>query len=323
MCPSRNLMDTNMLHLEKYICGTARHLRRCNECRYERGDFRRHTTSNYNTSEVPIIKSRRRKFHTNFERYFPGLFPDLFPPSEQRYRSMRAPHRRDAHLNPWVLSMARCKRCGLFKELAAFRHGGIFQYWKPSGHASWLHRIPNGEGARPGSTESRFCSPCFAELHGPGALLESLAGFALTIAEADLSDTARFLQFGWATVVHHEGWLWQIAHQSPRNAGLAAKALRVLNLSGSGHGEEGIKEVRSEELDMEALHTLHQEISRFVHHEASEESKEHMRDWVVFRIWLEDYEKGERAYLAFREIVRRIKANPGLLVDYAMLQTDS
>ncbi|ROW03054.1 hypothetical protein VMCG_05754 [Cytospora schulzeri] len=306
-------MGANVTLSEKHICGTKRHQRMCNECKYERGDYRCHTASNYGTSEVPIIKSRRRNFHTDFERYFPGLFPELFPPSEQRYRSVLPHVPYNTTSTTWMLSMVRCRDCGVFKELAGLCYGSVFTDSRPSRHPSWHHRGHIGDSFHPG-TESRLCPPCFSKRYGTEALQQSLVDFALKSAQADLTQAIYFLKFGWLRLNYCDEWLRGKDCISLRDK-IATQALRLQNDNEPGDG----KGAHPREPDMETLHALYHETYHFIYHVVAEDSRKTYLRRDRLRDWLDDYEKGERAYWSFKEIIRRINESPGLLVDYAML----
>lgn len=226
-----------------------------------------------------------------------------------------------------MLNTTRCKDCGLFKELAAFRHGGAYRYWQPLSHGpwqllpygSWRHRNPKGHTLGH-ITDFRTCNTCFADKYGLVALQQSLAAFALELAEDALADYSDFLMNGWSDIIN--GGLRRLMNDERERHlvdEIAAKASRVL------HQDTSLKSRARQQFvfregDMEALHAIQAEVIHLVYHETTQKSRENIFRSRAVEIWLDDYEKGEGAYRIFKEVIRRIKESPGVLDDYTLLQ---
>lgn len=223
----------------------------------------------------------------------------------------------------WLLSMARCDHCKVFRELAEFRRDGAFGCWQAEGYPPWYHRENSG-GDAGAVADPRTCNSCFAERHGPAALERSLAVFALELAEEALSGYCDYLCNGWCMILYEE--FWKEIGGGYESEELAAKACmwRVLVMDqlscGAAQTNSESGETVPRQLDMEALHAIHAEVAHYVYHEAAQETRTKLKGvrWGFFRIWLEDYENGEGAHRGFERVIGRIRETPELVLDYAM-----
>lgn len=193
------LLDRAAWAIDQTRCGFKRRLRTCNECRYQRGDFkhgirsdgdetqrdRGHQQLNSGTITVPIIRSRPMFCVSLIERNFPGFWQTLEndkrpvnnPPLQRVYRD-------DATDQPWATYMVRCPACAVWQELRAMRCGGIFPHWRPDlvlGQETW-----DGETLNANSINSMTCNSCYAKKNGRPALGEVLLQRWKTLVKWDL-----------------------------------------------------------------------------------------------------------------------------------------
>lgn len=75
LCEGHNWeeMNTNATLIERQYCGWKRGLRRCLECRFQRGDFTLRPNGSLGTAEVPIMLCRWYPFANAIDRYFPDF----------------------------------------------------------------------------------------------------------------------------------------------------------------------------------------------------------------------------------------------------------
>ncbi|KAL6400759.1 hypothetical protein AUP68_16476 [Ilyonectria robusta] len=125
------IFDKNALAIELERCGNKRRLRRCNECRYLRGQLKPRANGYGGTSKLPIVPSRQVAFANHLDRWFPGFSNWL----ESKRPTVALPlfriYRKNAYDQPWTLYMVRCPGCACWKEIRDFRFGGIYPHWKP------------------------------------------------------------------------------------------------------------------------------------------------------------------------------------------------
>ncbi|KAK1835634.1 hypothetical protein QBC39DRAFT_416308 [Podospora conica] len=119
--------DKQAEEVEKMLCGTERHKRACNNCRYLRGDWSyQGLPPALGRPGAPIIRSRQIAVPHIFERHFPGFLDFLhkrnpalsLPETHPRLLRMwlNANHRHDT----WTLFTAYCGSCLQWQELAGF-----------------------------------------------------------------------------------------------------------------------------------------------------------------------------------------------------------
>jgi hypothetical protein len=156
---------------EVLLGGMHRTRRRCNECRFRRGEFARHTRANVGTAAVPVLKSRRLGFTCALDRYFPGLLPEV--PLEMAPVLSRV-YNDDVRTELFTLYHVRCPGCAVWQELGAFRVG------LPYAHATPLlmleerrRHLQQAEGL----FTTLLCNRCMFTRHGRARLAEELAGF--------------------------------------------------------------------------------------------------------------------------------------------------
>ncbi|CAH0058449.1 unnamed protein product [Clonostachys solani] len=115
-----NLSEDLQKKRELVRWGDKRHLRRCNECRFQMGHIGRRRNPLTGSMTTPIQMSRRVLFADAIERYFPGYLDTL-----GKERPLPAPPVL-RWLNPartdysWTMCMLRCPGCALWQEWRDF-----------------------------------------------------------------------------------------------------------------------------------------------------------------------------------------------------------
>ncbi|KAF2763330.1 hypothetical protein EJ05DRAFT_496155 [Pseudovirgaria hyperparasitica] len=177
---------------EQVEAGSHRHLRKCNECRFQHGYLKRTAfikqrwprgndpdslcwaySWNKGTAEVPIVKSRRLNFTTPLDRYFPGVANYLETARPAFNLPLQRIYRENAAYQPNTMHMVRCPGCTQWQELRAFR-------WKPQGWG-YGEYIGIGIYTSEEGVEEHFehvkqmrCNRCILREHGEARLAEEL-----------------------------------------------------------------------------------------------------------------------------------------------------
>ncbi|KAH8706433.1 hypothetical protein BGZ61DRAFT_449900 [Ilyonectria robusta] len=193
------IFDKNALAIELERCGNKRRLRRCNECRYLRGQLKPRANGYGGTSKLPIVPSRQVAFANHLDRWFPGFSNWL----ESKRPTVALPlfriYRKNAYDQPWTLYMVRCPGCACWKEIRDFRFGGIYPHWKPvtatgtrGGSQTWDSR----DITESLLNESR-CNRCFARENGRQCLNKVLLDWIQHLIRIQLAVLSHQLNSGW------------------------------------------------------------------------------------------------------------------------------
>ncbi|SPN99247.1 related to putative protein [Cephalotrichum gorgonifer] len=206
------IYDDNAEVIERERCGNKRHLRKCNECRYQHGDLRPHLNGRgrrLKTSKMPILPSRRTvTFGMHLDRWFPG-FSDALENRRPGYNALlyQAIYREGARDRPMALYMARCPGCECWQELRNLRIGGDFLHWKPNVATGYSRSetTPEEWSRSEASLDESRCNACFAAENGREALAEALwlwferlSSFELKLLEWRILSSPAFM-----TRIHH------------------------------------------------------------------------------------------------------------------------
>ncbi|KAL6237944.1 hypothetical protein BDW75DRAFT_248147 [Aspergillus navahoensis] len=176
------IFDRDAHAVENLRAGSNRRARRCIECRFQRGEFRwcAGQGKGIGTVKVPIDNKR----------------PEVNVPVFAMYRS-------DALDRPWTMYKARCPGCEKWKELRAFRVGGLGPRWNPvsveTENAAVQERpYSNWDGAEitEGFLNNLQCNHCFAQVHGYKALGEELVRWLAYLVDIEVEDTGNYLVYG-------------------------------------------------------------------------------------------------------------------------------
>ncbi|KAJ5365602.1 hypothetical protein N7517_008488 [Penicillium concentricum] len=191
------LLDHEARLIEKERCGFKRHRRKCNECRFRRGELS--SAMQRGTDKVPIMRSRRVLFDTALDRYFPGLSaimtsmrPAANAPELNRFRE-------DVFDSPWAMYMVRCPVCSRWQELRAFRIGSTLNHWVPATVSAWEFRNwDESENTITGTfIDGLSCNHCFAKDHGREKLREVLVKWLNYCLDSERVRLAFILSAAW------------------------------------------------------------------------------------------------------------------------------
>ena len=214
------LLDRAALHIEEIRAGSHRFSRKCNECRFQLGRFKQTpfikrrrqrpghpdeltwaVNNNKGTPEVPLVRSRRLKFTTPFDRYFPHIEQYMSTGRPSFILPLRRIYREDDTYMANTLYIARCPSCATWQELRAFR-------WAPRG---WGYGEFIGVGCW--MTEAEFaahseevnnmqCNKCVQNKLGDALLAEQLSAFMSARLETECRAVLGMLSGGWITLRH-------------------------------------------------------------------------------------------------------------------------
>ncbi|KAK8050962.1 hypothetical protein PG993_002347 [Apiospora rasikravindrae] len=173
---AREEMAEFALEYERRNAGHKRHLRRCLECNWRRGELRPHTTRYDGTLggslAVPVAHSRQLYYGCALYRYFPSFSApagNAGPPAAKRPR-----------------------------ELRAFRVGGWWARWTV-GSGTRRGDFENWDGRaldRPAFFDGLVCNRCLAASGRTERLRRELLGLWLACANRRLTDLAGGLRAG-------------------------------------------------------------------------------------------------------------------------------
>lgn len=209
------LLDRAAHQIEGLCAGSHRHVRKCNECRFQLGHFKKgpfisHRTQrpgradeltwtfsdNKGSPEVPIVRSRRLKFITPFDRYFPGIEPYMSAQRPGFILPLWRVYREDTTYMANTLYMARCPSCETWQELRAFR-------WRTRGWG-WGEFIGVGRwmseaevAAHSEEVNSMLCNRCMYSKQGPAVLAQQLSAFMRARLETECRAVLRILSGEW------------------------------------------------------------------------------------------------------------------------------
>ncbi|KAH6983183.1 hypothetical protein BKA56DRAFT_643241 [Ilyonectria sp. MPI-CAGE-AT-0026] len=159
------MFDNNALAIELERCGNKRHLRRCNECRYLRGQLKPRPNGYGGTAKVPIVASRQVVFANHLDRWFPGFSNCL----------------ENKRPTPWTMYMVRCPGCACWKEIRDFR----FATGTRRGTQTWDSR------------DITDCNRCFARANGHQCLNKVLLDRIQHLIRIQLAVLSHQLNSSW------------------------------------------------------------------------------------------------------------------------------
>lgn len=319
--------DLQMESLPLEYCA-KRHLRMCNECRYENGDWSRHTDSNLGTPHTPVIKSRPKKFHGPVERYFPGL---VSPPNGNDARAMpsRYPIRQKVYRQHdrtndfWILHMVRCPTCAEWLELRHFRQGG------PAHYKATPVNMPHWNWLRPGEVwngphfDTWRCNACVLRDEGVEALALALLTHWRLMANSERSLLRSINSYGWHFVAMYMSretvtWAHVVESSKPPRGDLTIGEWTVANkLTSCPSSDEA--DVMDHSI-VKALFAcwswyLESELKSSGRWQALKDAGE-ISPW--FETWNEDFYVKEERWEVLTECDEAFEKDPTLLVDYAI-----
>lgn len=176
------IFDRNLFDIELVTCGSKRHNRMCNECRYQSGQLRVQLGDKRGTPTFPIMTSRQVHFASAHDRFFPGLPDFLGMPEPRLYLPIGEIGQIGdtfvmgpvgLYTRPWTMYMARCSGCESWQEMRAFRLGGYEAWWNPKLDA----QLWNDEEFAIEDLYEIICNGCYARKYGKLALGRLLGEF--------------------------------------------------------------------------------------------------------------------------------------------------
>jgi hypothetical protein len=195
----QSLLDHEMRLIELERCGYKRHLRKCNECRFQRGETLPLPKGyggppNQRVVTFPIVRSRTLPFMTVMDRLFPG-FSVTFNAKQPRRKIPSlislGPVTMDVTSRVrWNTYMARCPICLRWQELRAFRLCGMHREWV-------VQRIPQS------LLDTASCNHCLAREQGREKLAWALTEcLRKCFEETKYAVTVRMIE-GWRQLYIH------------------------------------------------------------------------------------------------------------------------
>ncbi|KAJ5731571.1 uncharacterized protein N7483_006079 [Penicillium malachiteum] len=175
-------MDDEARAIELEHCGSKRGLRKCNECRFKRGELKPRemgTGKKGGTTKVPILASRRFSAAFALHRYFPGFSASLGLKRSPPDMPIIGVYRENLHERSWTMYIIRCPECGQWQELRNFRFGHYYKHWQPAnGHNRDFDPPETVPGEQAIITyefiNSLCCNRCFLNENGRDALRQEL-----------------------------------------------------------------------------------------------------------------------------------------------------
>ncbi|KAK8013038.1 hypothetical protein PG991_010413 [Apiospora marii] len=236
----RDMFDRAAAAIEGERTGFRRRLRRCNECRWRRGEMRvrwlrsvneqglRLSGPNIGTANVPIVRSRQVLLPSPLDRWFPGWSSVLLgegdgeakPPKTGGPLHFRIYNKLRQH-EPWTLYMVRCRGCARWQELRAFRCGDAFPKWRPVSRSQAMEQYENWDGERltDGYLDKLVCNRCYRERHGDERLARDLMLWWGVLADSEMRRLEFDMSYGWRMLERHAPGL--LLHDDDEDAATA------------------------------------------------------------------------------------------------------
>ncbi|CAG9983371.1 unnamed protein product [Clonostachys byssicola] len=296
--------------------GWARARRKCNECKFQRGEFL-HTWLEWEykfprgTPAVPIQTSRRLAFNSVLDRFFTGLEGSL----ESGPRPF--PLRRNTSTGEsvgeqtWTMYMMRCPGCERWQEQRAFRIGGQSNRWRPMAQGEGLLRyalLSSDPDIQLVLDEMR-CNHCFVREHGRDALGKTLLRFLGRVIEQLSLEARQQLEQGWCTTVHNhipKPYVKQVREMLERYWRGDYEMRRGLLCMTYSHAAT----LRVLYEEFKTMWTMMRTHPDFVEEKFLEDTD--------FMAWLNCYHEPEAIYFWLREVEREVERNPDMLVAWAL-----
>ena len=152
--------------------------------------------NNKGTPEVPIVRSRRLKFATPFDRHFPGIAPYMSTKRPDYVLPVWRIYRKDTTYMLSTLHMAPCPSCAVWQELRAFcwpvRGWGYDEF---IGVKASMDEAEVAEHTE--EVNSMQCNKCMYKQLGSAALGQRLSAFMRERLKTECHDVLRMLSGGW------------------------------------------------------------------------------------------------------------------------------
>lgn len=301
------------------LCGTKRHRRLCNECRYQQGDFARQcylpTRSNRGSKKTPVAQGPVRHFRTYIERYFPGLFDyvdEAGNPFDHPHRlTLPKPTGQQPECHIW---MARCLGCAVWQDLADLRCSQEivpdFLYFHPYGGWHW-----------PGlSHDDLRCSTCVAKTYGRDAVAQGVQKFWNAVTEFEMKSVVDTWTFGWNLLGGLLDDQQCKGHHNRIEAILRGITWKVKQPPPYGFENGKRPQVDLDRSDLEDLRSRIRQCRDWIEEHWEDVERPQLLDQPYFTEWLGDYERYETFWLWIKRIRQKVDENPMILVEYVLHQ---
>ncbi|KAL4954461.1 hypothetical protein BDW69DRAFT_205197 [Aspergillus filifer] len=288
--------------------GSNRHVRRCNECRFQRGEMRG-TISRLRGSgslKTPIVVGREKWYGTVVDRYFPDVSDILRTKRPPFNAPLYAIYNQSRKERLWTLYRVRCQGCAKWKELRAFRVGGI--------HPRWCPRDNGRNGSDPyhnwdmacvnqAFLDGMRCNQCYVEEHGRAALGEELVKWLEHLAEKQRGEFAGTLCSGYNSLSYR--FRSAPKHLKRKVRGLIWDMRSILDKDSSDMTRSDVVLLR---IRREEYMTMGEEIKEWLPRDSS------------FMKWIDCYDESEALWIWLKEIGEEIReeGKADVLVDWAL-----
>ncbi|KAK8869017.1 hypothetical protein PGQ11_007595 [Apiospora arundinis] len=329
---AREEMGQFALEYERRNAGYKRHLRRCLECNWRRGELRPHATQ-YDgilggTLKVPVAHSRQLYFGCGLDRHFPGFTAPLNNEPPTHSARVFVIYREDPYDLPFTLHMVRCPGCTRWQELRAFRVGTWYARWT-IGYGTARGEFENWDQRPLGAEfyDSLICNHCLA---GKGddesmkRLRDELQGFWLHCAYAKLLQLVGEFEGGFRQLYYAT---WEMPKGHPVKRLIRKEILR--DIIGPGVRERSAgnsydwDDIESSGADL-ALYRL-----RYRHWKDAWARCKDDVGMEKFKARLEesfrerDYNIAEEHFIWLKKCRQEVLENPQVLIDWALARDGS
>lgn len=322
--------DRTAYNAELLLCGLRRHNRRCNECRFLRGDWRRRSPAirlaNMNIPgngfkpPLPVAAGRRLPFYNVFDRCFPALFKPV-PPSEtgRRFTAMGNVNSKVQRL---VMFTVRCRSCSTWKD------GSMFRLPVATYRVEWLRVRELGQylvrpDSQMGELKEPKCNQCFLREHGMDAFQRDMVRFAVSLLSYALCRARYQILFGWGKLLRDfapsPGAVFAkwAKHGAPIVSDFPIKIDNPYDV-------RTVPNITTPQLDdLKRRYILFKNFVEQMYQRlppSPSTSRQAIRNAMTswFRIWYEDYLLYEQTYRRLQQQLEWVEQFPQDLVDYAL-----
>ncbi|KAJ6015260.1 hypothetical protein N7540_009851 [Penicillium herquei] len=318
------IMDDEARVIELEHCGSKRGLRKCNECRFKRGELKPRgtgTSKRGGTAKVPIVASRRVPVASAFDRFFPGFSAGLGTKRPPHDMPVFAVYRENAHERWWTMYMVRCPGCGQWQELRNFRFGHYYSHWQPAnGHhrAFDTHEIQLWEEATITDEfiNSLRCNQCFLNENGRNALFHELLRWFGSVHLRHRAHVQSNMCSGW-------NWEWRQASGCP--AEYQQELLQIITppyrICQRIEDCESESKRNEDYLSLSDIAVFRQHFDQLIEfYESTEGMPPHDwskgSDWINY--WLREYDVLESHYYLVHAVQTKLEEKPEALIEWAM-----
>ncbi|KAJ5474169.1 hypothetical protein N7475_003735 [Penicillium sp. IBT 31633x] len=217
------LLDHEARLIERERCGFKRHLRKCNECRFQRGEIsgavdRSREDLQLGTAKVPILPSRHLPFASALDRSFPGISAIMKSVRPTNDAPVQRIYRANAFDSLWSMYMVRCPGCSRWQESRAFRLGATFPHWTPTfNYVADTQQNWDGTEITPDFIDGLTCNHCFVKENGREKLREDLLNWLDNCLHRERANLGYLLLGGWERLSRRVGHNDQLKRNSKIN----------------------------------------------------------------------------------------------------------